>query len=145
MKATLEKVAATRNGAGLLVTLRITQATERVHTYRVTDEEYQSAGAPSEGDVLEGDALAVLTEREDTRLAYERALKILAAGDNTRAALLRKLRERGFSQVVSEAAVARALEKRKCFSASLPFTPSAFGGRESLFPPYCKRAFPVKA
>ncbi|MBO5755857.1 MAG: RecX family transcriptional regulator [Clostridia bacterium] len=110
MKATLEKVAATRNGAGLLVTLRITQATERVHTYRVTDEEYQSAGAPSEGDVLEGDALAVLTEREDTRLAYERALKILAAGDNTRAALLRKLRERGFSQVVSEAAVARALE-----------------------------------
>ena len=83
MRATVQKVAAARQGTGFLVTLCVSQATERVHTYRVTEAEYEEAGAPSEGDVLEGDALAALTEREDTRLAYERALKILAAGDNT--------------------------------------------------------------
>ena len=110
MRATVEKVAAARQGNGFLVTLRVGQLTDRVHTYRVTEAEYREAGAPVEGDVLEGDVLAVLTDREDTRLAYERALKILAAGDNTAATLTRKLRERGFSEAVSRAAVARAEE-----------------------------------
>ena len=110
MRATVEKVAATRQGNGFLVTLRVGQLTDRVHTYRVTETEYREAGAPVEGDVLEGDVLAVLTDREDTRLAYERALKILVAGDNTATTLARKLRERGFSEAVSRAAVARAEE-----------------------------------
>ena len=64
MRATVEKVAETRNGTDFLVTLRITQATERVHTYRVTEEEYRLAGAPVEGDEPDDDALALLTERE---------------------------------------------------------------------------------
>jgi SOS response regulatory protein OraA/RecX len=110
MRATVQKVVPTRSGTGFLVTLCVSQATERVHTYRATEAEYEEAGAPTEGDVLEGDALAALTEREDTRLAYERALKILAAGDNTRVTLLRKLKERGFSDAVSRAAVMRAEE-----------------------------------
>ena len=108
MRATVEKVTAVRRGTDFLVTLRMGRLKERVHTYRVTEAEYREAGAPAEGELLEGDALLVLTEREDTRLAYERALKILAAGDNTAAALTRKLRERGFSDAVSRSAVARA-------------------------------------
>lgn len=110
MKATVERVVSTRSAEGFLVTLRVCSAAERSHTYRVTVAEYEEAGSPTEGDLLEGDALLAITEREDTRLAYERALKILAAGDNTAAALSRKLRERGFSAAVSEAAVARAEE-----------------------------------
>ena len=109
MKATVERVAA-RSADGILVTLRVCGSIERVHTYRVTAAEYEEAGSPVEGESLEGDTLLAITEREDTRLAYERALKILAAGDNTAAALSRKLRERGFSAAVSEAAVARAEE-----------------------------------
>ena len=110
MRATVEKVTAARGKSGLLVTLRIQGSVPRVHTYPVTEAEYDEAGRPAEGDELSEEALVALTEREDTRLAYERALKILAAGDNTAAALLRKLRERGFSSAVSHAAVARAEE-----------------------------------
>ena len=110
MKATVERVVAARSAEGFLVTLRICGATERVHTYRVTTAEYEEAGAPAAGDEIEDEHLFALTEREDVRLAYERALKILAAGDNTAVSLLRKLKERGFSAAVSEAAVARAEE-----------------------------------
>lgn len=108
MKAIVEKVSPTREAGGFLVTLQIDGPRPRVHTYRVTAAEYEEAGTPVEGDVLSDEETAALTEREDTRLAYERALKILAAGDNTAAALLRKLRERGFSATVSEAAVRQA-------------------------------------
>ncbi len=110
MKAVVQKLVASHVANGMLVTLRFFGTFERVHTYRVTAEEYEEAGYPEESDEIEGEALAALTEREDTRLAYERALKILAAGDNTAAALLRKLRERGFSASVAEMAVARAME-----------------------------------
>ena len=110
MKAVVEGLTPARDG-GMLVTLRIAGVSPRVHTYRVTDAEYREAGCPVEEETVEGEAFAALTEREDTRLAYERALKILAAGDNTAAALLRKLRERGFSASVSEKAVKRAEEQ----------------------------------
>ena len=105
----MEKLAVARSTGGRLVTLRVLGLAERVHTYRVTEEEYCEAGSPDEGDEVTDEAFAALTEREDARLAYERALKILASGDNTAAALLRKLRERGFSHAVSQAAVERAL------------------------------------
>ncbi len=108
MKATVEKVSPARAAGGFLVTLRFDGARPRSHTYRVTVAEYEAAGSPEEGAVLSDEETAVLTEREDTRLAYERALKILAAGDNTAVGLLRKLRERGFSATVSETAVRQA-------------------------------------
>ena len=72
---------------------------------------YLQAESPAEGDVLEGETLELLTSEEDARLAYTRAVKILAAGDNTRAALCRKLRERGFSKTTAEAAVNRLSEE----------------------------------
>ena len=49
----------------------------------------------------------LLAREEEERCAYVRALKILAAGDNTRRALARKLCTRGFSREASEVAVAR--------------------------------------
>lgn len=111
MKATVEKVLPVRRGEDVLLTLRFTAAAPRTQSYRVSAEAYAEAGSPAEGDVLEGDALVALTLAEDTRLAYVRAVKILAAGDNTRTALLRKLCERGFSAPSAEAAVARLVSE----------------------------------
>ena len=48
-----------------------------------------------------------LSEEDIARRAYARAVKILAAGDNTKRNLLRKLCERGFPRESAEAAVAR--------------------------------------
>lgn len=107
MKATVEKVLAVRGGTEILLTLTVAAAAPREHTYRVTNALYLQAGSPVEGDLLEGDALDLLTAEEDARLAYNRAAKILAAGDNTRVSLCRKLRERGFSKAAAEAAVSR--------------------------------------
>ena len=107
MKATLQKLTPVRAGAEMLLTILFTGAVPRTHTYRVPREAYDEAGAPAEDEVLSDEALSLLTEKEDARLAYARAVKILAAGDNTRAALLRKLTERGFSRTAAESAVAR--------------------------------------
>ena len=48
-----------------------------------------------------------LSEEDIARRAYARAVKILAAGDNTKRNLLRKLCERGFPRESAEAAVTR--------------------------------------
>lgn len=107
MKATVEKVLPVRRGDDVLLTLRFASQAPRTQTYRVSAQAYTEAGSPCEGEELTGDVLIALTLAEDTRLAYARAAKILAAGDNTRAALLRKLKERGFSAPAAEAAVER--------------------------------------
>lgn len=111
MRATLQKLTPVRAGAEILLTLAFAGAMPRTHTYRVARDVYEAAGAPLEGEALSGETLALLTEEEDARLAYGRAVKILAAGDNTRAALLRKLTERGFSRSAAERAVNRLCEE----------------------------------
>lgn len=111
MRATLQKLTPVRAGAEMLLTLCFMGAVPRTHTYRVMREVYEAAGAPAEGDVLSGEVLALLTEEEDARLAYGRAVKILAAGDNTRTALIRKLTERGFSRASAERAVDRLCDE----------------------------------
>ena len=50
---------------------------------------------------------SALTEEEEAQRAYARALRILAAGDNTKRMLTRKLCGRGFSPKSAEAAVAK--------------------------------------
>lgn len=52
-----------------------------------------------------------LTQEEAERRAYARAVKILAAGDNTKRMLMRKLCERGFSPESATAAVERLVEE----------------------------------
>lgn len=48
---------------------------------------------------------------EEARRAYSRAVKILAAGDNTSRALVRKLTARGFSRESAEAAAERLVRE----------------------------------
>lgn len=107
MKATVDKALPVRGGAQILLTVTFAALMPRTHTYRVTAEAYAAAGSPAEGETLTEEAQALLTAEEDARQAYGRAVKILAAGDNTRTALCRKLCDRGFSRAHAEAAVAR--------------------------------------
>ena len=107
MKATLDKAVSVRGGTEMLLTVTVSAASPRTQTYRVPTDKYLEAGSPAAGDVLEGDVLSLLTAEEDARLAYSRAVKILASGDNTRKALVRKLCERGFSHESAVAAVER--------------------------------------
>lgn len=106
--AVVERVIQSHVGGIWIVHLRM--GDEKTKCYRVNEQEYASAGFPTEGEELWGEALQALTRREDSQKAYERALKILAVGDNTARALKRKLLERGFGEEESEYAVARAKE-----------------------------------
>lgn len=110
MTAKVERIEAVRRETEVLLTLTLSACAPRTHTYRVSMEAYLQAGSPSAGDTLAEDALLPLIGEEDARLAYSRAVKILASGDNTKRALFRKLCERGFLRESAEAAVAR-LEK----------------------------------
>ena len=107
MKATIDAVQAVRSGEELLLTVTVHAMSPRTHLYRVTKEEYAEAGSPAAGDTLALEELASLLGDEDARLAYTRAVKILAAGDNTKRNLVRKLTERGFLRDSAERAVAR--------------------------------------
>ena len=111
MKVTLDRVMAVRSGAELLLTFTYHAPTPRTHTYRVSAEAYQTAGAPSEGETYDASEVMPLTEEEDAREAYKRAAKILASGDNTRMQLSRKLCERGFPAACAKQAVARLAEE----------------------------------
>ncbi len=107
VKATVKRVAALKDG-GYKLTLSIFSLNgERIHAYRVSEEAYCEAGSPEEGETLPQEIYLPLVKEEDARLAYERALRILASGDNTARALLRKLRERGFGEEAARLAVER--------------------------------------
>lgn len=84
---------------------------QREETLRVSEEAYRAAGAPMTGDTLYEEELRLLTHQRDCKRAYERAVKILGAGDNTARTLQRKLRERGFSEEASAYAVSRLTEE----------------------------------
>ena len=110
-KARIERAVCVRGGSEVLVTLSYEGRPPRTHTYRVPFSVYEQAGAPVAQDTVSGEALSLLTEKEDERLALARAMKILAAGDNTERALLRKLCTRGFSVDVAKRAVSFLREK----------------------------------
>ena len=109
MRIRIESVLAVRSGTEILLALLFEGASPRTHTYRISMDDYTAAGSPEAGDALPDELLPSILE-EDARLAYARAVKILASGDNTKRALLRKLCERGFLRESAEEAVAR-LEK----------------------------------
>lgn len=107
MKATIDAVQAVRSGEEILLTVTVHAPASRTHVYRVTKEQYAEAGSPSMGEIFALEELAPLLGDEDDHLAYARAVKILAAGDNTKRNLTRKLTERGFLRESAERAVAR--------------------------------------
>ena len=106
MKATVLRVSRSHVGDTYILTLSIPSVSgDREQSYRISAERYAEAGFPEPDDILEGDALYELIRDEEEKRAYERAVRILASGDNTRLALLRKLCERGFDKRAAEAAV----------------------------------------
>ena len=108
MKATVLRVSRSHVGDVYIVTLSIPAPSgDREQSYRISAERYAEAGFPEPEDVLEGDGLYELIREEEEKRAYERAVRILASGDNTRLLLLRKLRERGFDARAAESAVDR--------------------------------------
>ena len=112
MKATVLRVSRSRIGDTYIVTLSIPSASGgREATYRVNAERYKDAGCPEPDDMLEGEPLYELIRDEEEKRAYERALRILASGDNTRLSLERKLRERGFDRRAANMAVERVVKE----------------------------------
>ena len=107
MKATIDAVEAVRCGEEILLTVTVHALSPRTHIYRVSAEQYRCEGSPSAGDSFELNDLALLIGEEDARLAYARAVKILAAGDSTKRNLVRKLVERGFLRDGAERAIER--------------------------------------
>ncbi|MCQ2385158.1 MAG: RecX family transcriptional regulator [Clostridia bacterium] len=106
MTATVRKIREAKNGEAALVTLFFPcPAGGRTHTYRLTAEEYAEAGYFNEGEELEEEDFLPFTDETDRKEALERAVRILASGDNTAAALTRKLRDRGFLPHQAEEAV----------------------------------------
>ncbi len=112
MKATVLRVSRSRVGDTYIVTLSIpTMRGDREQSYRISAERYAEAGFLEPDDVLEGEALYELIREEEEKRAYERAVRILASGDNTRVLLLRKLRERGFDARAAQAAVEKLVSE----------------------------------
>ena len=112
MKATVLRVVRSHAGDAYIITLSIPAASgDREQSYRVSAERYADAGFPEAQDALEGEALYELIREEEEKRAYERAVRILASGDNTRLLLIRKLRERGFDGRAAEGAVDKLIEK----------------------------------
>ena len=105
------RVVTNSRGGAYTVTLSIPAACgEREQAYRVSPERYAEAGFPEENDILEGEVLYELIREEEEKRALERAVRILASGDNTALLLERKLRERGFDGRAAKSAVEKLIE-----------------------------------
>lgn len=110
MKVLVEDVRPVAGGR-MLVVLSVRAAAERRERYRLSLADYQQAGAPEAGDVLDAETYLSICGEEGEKKAYERAIRILSAGDNSRRSLLRKLVERGFLPVHAKAAIDRLVEQ----------------------------------
>lgn len=109
---TVERVTPAKEGDVLSVRIRfLRDGTEKRKTYRVSAEEYENAGCPAEGEEISRETFDLLTARTAEKEAYERAVQILAAGDNSGQMLCRKLCERGFSREAAIAAVTRLIKE----------------------------------
>ena len=147
MKATVERIRREKNGSTCFLTLKIQAPRPRTHAYRVHAALYEEVGCPDVGDVLEGEALALLTEEEDRTLAVKRAVEILAYGDTSAAALLRKLRERGFSAEAAGHAVSLMTEKGYIREEELLLRQIALYGKKGwgprrILPALLRKGFP---
>ena len=71
-------------------------------SFCVSESQYASIGSPLIGDEISEDSYRALCALDERNRAKRRALSILSFGDNSRAALIMKLRRAGFSRSVSE-------------------------------------------
>lgn len=69
--------------------------------YPLTEAEYRALGEPAVGDALNDERAECLVGYATRHRARAAAFRILAFGDNNRAALTRKLRARGYSATLA--------------------------------------------
>ncbi len=115
--AKIDRITPVRGGSGLSLALTVTDGEhEESRTVLISTEDYAGMRFlhPYEkavGRVLDGDRMEELDEAAETFSAIEKGLYLLSYGDATEAALVRKLRERGFS-ACRAASAARQLAAR---------------------------------
>ncbi len=78
---------------------------------RVSAEAFAARGELSAGDTLDTDTVEELAALEGHLAAAERAVRVLAAGDNSRLMLYRKLRAKGYGREAAEAAVTEMVSR----------------------------------
>lgn len=99
-------------GGGVRVTVKSAALPGRARgAFRLTAEEYAELGSPPARAMLSDDGMAFLSACEERRAAYERAVRILACGDNSAMGLYRKLRARGCPKSAAEAAVQEVMAR----------------------------------
>ena len=79
--------------------------------YRLDEQTYDELGAPQEGQTLDDEQLAILSEEEADAKAEAMAVRLLSYGDSSIRGLRRKLQQRGFSWQVAARAAHRMAEK----------------------------------
>ena len=74
-------------------------------SYEVSKEDYLSIGEPREGEEILDEEISVITRISDEKEAFDRALHIVAFGDNSYREMCEKLMQRGFSRSVCDTAI----------------------------------------
>ncbi|MDY3845802.1 MAG: hypothetical protein SOZ62_02680 [Eubacteriales bacterium] len=74
-------------------------------SYEVSREDYISIGEPREGEEILDEEISVITRISDEKEAFDRALRIVAFGDNSYRVLYAKLMQRGFSRSVCDTVI----------------------------------------
>lgn len=90
------------NAKGFLL-LGFAEGEER-RVFAVSEAEYRALGAPLVGDELGEEEALMLEELEEATRAKKKALRLLSFGDNSRRALVAKLRRAGISAAAAERA-----------------------------------------
>ncbi len=94
----------------LTVSVRDAEEKEKRVRFYAAPEDYIEASEPCEGEALFSEDYCILRRAADRQAAYDRALRILEAGDNGSRGLFRKLREKGFSAEAADYAVEKLRE-----------------------------------
>ncbi len=129
MGATITDIAKMKQSYQITVTQRIAEengkTVSKKNTFTVFSEDFLTLGKCSVGDVLDDEGLALLQAAAKKRDACHTALRILSHGDNSAAALYRKLRVRDISEADASFALRFVrgegwLDEEKQLRATLP-------------------------
>ena len=110
MKATVCSIKRSKREGYMRITLSVDGNYGAVRkNYEVSCEDWQNIGQPGEGSIILDEEISVISRIANEKAAFERALKIVAMGDNSIKGLIKKLRERGFSRECAEYAAGEML------------------------------------
>lgn len=111
MPGVILRVSAPDEKGAMRVTVRLSgdEGEDSRRTYRLTAEQYDGCGAPDAKSAVSDETIAAFAVYEGQNAAVEKAVSILAFGDNSAMGLYRKLRRHGYDKETSESAVNRML------------------------------------